>query len=162
MEIDQRLARRLVDSQFPRWAGLPVTPVVPNGWDNRTFRLGDELTVRLPSGDWYALQVAKEQRWLPVLAAALPLPIPVPVARGVPGDGYPYPWSVYRWIDGTPAAPATIRDLTAFATDLGRFLLALRRIDATGGPPPGRNRRCGCTATSPPGTSWFVTARSPR
>jgi len=50
---------------------------------NRTFRLGAELTVRLPTGDWYALQVHKEQRWLPVLAARLPLPVPTPVAQWV-------------------------------------------------------------------------------
>jgi aminoglycoside phosphotransferase (APT) family kinase protein len=61
-EIDERLARRLVDRQFPQWADLPISPVDVDGWDNRTFRLGDELTVRLPSGDWYAHQVEKEQR----------------------------------------------------------------------------------------------------
>ena len=60
--IDERLARRLVAGQFPQWAELPITPVEDDGWDNRTFRLGAEMTVRLPSGDWYALQVDKEQR----------------------------------------------------------------------------------------------------
>ncbi|MGM1063020.1 aminoglycoside phosphotransferase family protein [Saccharothrix sp. Mg75] len=139
VEVDEHLARRLVDGQFPAWAGLPVRPVELNGWDNRTFRLGDELTVRLPSGDWYALQVAKEQRWLPVLAPHLPLPVPTPVAQGVPGHGYPYPWSVYRWLDGRPAAVAGTGDATAFATDLARFLAALRRVDATDGPAPGEH-----------------------
>jgi aminoglycoside phosphotransferase (APT) family kinase protein len=94
--IDAQLARRLVDTQFPQWADLPIAPVEVDGWDNRTFRLGEDLTVRLPSGDWYALQVEKEQRWLPLLAPQLPLPIPTPVARGEPGEGYPYAWSVYR------------------------------------------------------------------
>ncbi|MDQ2589269.1 aminoglycoside phosphotransferase family protein [Saccharothrix yanglingensis] len=139
VEIDARLARRLVDSQFPRWAGLPVRPVDLDGWDNRTFRLGDGLTVRLPSGDWYALQVDKEQRWLPVLAPELPLPVPTPVARGVPEHGYPYPWSVHRWLDGRPALVAGMGDATTFATDLARFLVALRRVDATGGPAPGEH-----------------------
>ena len=97
------LARRLVDGQFPQWAGLPIEEVELDGWDNRTFRLGDELTLRLPTGDWYAQQVDKEQRWLPVLASDLPLPIPVPVARGAPAEGYPYAWSVYRWLEGEPA-----------------------------------------------------------
>jgi aminoglycoside phosphotransferase (APT) family kinase protein len=41
--IDAELVRRLVGSQFPRWADLPVTAVLPGGNDNRTFRLGDEL-----------------------------------------------------------------------------------------------------------------------
>jgi aminoglycoside phosphotransferase (APT) family kinase protein len=137
--IDERLARRLVDSQFPQWSDLPVTPVELDGWDNRTFRLGSELTVRLPTGSWYARQVDKEQRWLPVLAPRLPLPIPAPVARGEPGAGYPHPWSVYRWIDGELASQARIRDLTGFATTLAGFLRALGRVDATGGPAPGEH-----------------------
>src|SRR5215207_5993170 len=98
--IDEQLARRLVDRQFPHWAALPIAGVERDGHDNRTFRLGDHLTVRMPSGEWYALQVEKEQRWLPLLAPRLPLAIPVPVAKGAPGEGYPYPWSFYRWIDG--------------------------------------------------------------
>jgi aminoglycoside phosphotransferase (APT) family kinase protein len=138
-EIDARLARRLIDRQFPQWADLPIRPVDADGWDNRTFRLGDKLTVRLPSGDWYAKQVEKEQRWLPVLAPRLPLPIPAPVARGEADADYPYPWSVYRWLDGDLASEAPIADMTAFAAALAGFLRALGRIDATGGPAPGRH-----------------------
>lgn len=100
--IDVALARRLVADQFPQWADLPVTPVEVDGWDNRTFRLGKELSVRLPTADWYALQVSKEQRWLPVLAHGLPLPIPQPVALAAPALGYPYARSVYRWLVGRP------------------------------------------------------------
>jgi aminoglycoside phosphotransferase (APT) family kinase protein len=137
--IDAALARRLVDSQFPQWAGLPITPVELDGWDNRTFRLGDELSLRLPTGDWYAQQVAKEQRWLPRLAPHLPLPIPAPAAHGEPGCGFPWAWSVYRWIDGEIAARARIVDLPGFATSLAGFLNALRRVDATGGPAPGEH-----------------------
>jgi aminoglycoside phosphotransferase (APT) family kinase protein len=137
--IDLALARRLVDSQFPQWSGLPITEVEVDGWDNRTFRLGSELTVRLPSGDWYAKQVGKEQRWLPVLAPQLPLPIPTPVAKGAPDAEYPYPWSVYRWLDGELASKAEIGDLTAFATSLAGFLQALARVDASDGPRPGEH-----------------------
>lgn len=137
--IDEHLARRLVDGQFPQWANLPIAPVECDGWDNRTFRLGREMTVRLPSGEWYALQVEKEQRWLPILAPRLPLPIPVPVARGAPAAGYPYPWSVYRWLDGRPASEPAIRDPVEFATALAGFLVALGRVDAAGGPAPGRH-----------------------
>ena len=137
--IDVSLARRLIDSQFPQWSDLPITPVEFDGWDNRTFRLGPELTVRLPSGDWYAQQVDKEQRWLPVLAPQLPLPIPSPVARGRPDFGFPYEWSVYRWLDGDLASNARIGDLTGFATTLAGFLNALGRVDAKGGPGPGQH-----------------------
>jgi aminoglycoside phosphotransferase (APT) family kinase protein len=137
--IDAGLVRRLIDSQFPQWSDLPITPVEFDGWDNRTFRLGSELTVRLPSGGWYAQQVEKEQRWLPVLAPQVPLPIPTPVARGAPGAGFPYSWSVYRWLDGDLATNARIRDLPGFARSLARFLAALGRVDATGGPAPGEH-----------------------
>jgi aminoglycoside phosphotransferase (APT) family kinase protein len=108
LDIDISVVARLIAEQFPHWAHLPVRPIEPSGWDNRTFRLGNELAVRLPSADWYALQVDKEQRWLPILASRLPLPIPTPVARGVPGEGYPYSWSVLRWLEGEPASVEAI------------------------------------------------------
>jgi aminoglycoside phosphotransferase (APT) family kinase protein len=139
LRIDAALAHHLIDGQFPQWSDLPIATVEVDGWDNRTFRLGSELTIRLPSGDWYAQQVAKEQRWLPVLAPQLPLPIPTPVARGEPGAGFPYAWSVYRWLDGELASKAPIADLAAFAAALAEFLNALRGVDATGGPAPGQH-----------------------
>lgn len=135
--IDASLVRRLIAEQFPRWADLPVVAVEPGGWDNRTFRLGDEWSVRLPSDSGYAPQVEKEQEWLPLLAAALPLPIPTPIAQGRPAEGYPHPWSVYRWIEGTPATVDAINDIRQFAAALGRFLLALHTVNAADGPPPG-------------------------
>jgi aminoglycoside phosphotransferase (APT) family kinase protein len=133
-QIDAELARGLVVAQFPHWAGLEVRPVSHGGWDNLTFHLGDELSIRLPSGDAYALQVAKEHRWLPVLAPQLPLSIPVPVAMGAPGQGYPYHWSVYRWLPGEVAAAGRIADLSEFARTLAEFLLALRQVDTAGEP----------------------------
>ena len=78
------MAAQLVADQFPEWADLPVVPVAVNGWDNTTFRLGEELSIRLPSADGYVAEVAKEHRWLPTLAPHLPLPIPEPVSMGGP------------------------------------------------------------------------------
>ena len=101
--ITPDLVSRLVRTQFPQWAHLPVRPVELDGWDNTTFRLGDSLSVRLPSADGYTAQVDKEQRWLPFLAPQLPLPVPTPVASGRPGCGFPRPWSVYGWLDGVHA-----------------------------------------------------------
>ena len=135
--VDASLVRRLVSTQFPQWAHLPIRPVELGGWDNRTFHLGERMTVRLPSAAAYALQVEKEHHWLPRLAPHLPLPIPVPLAMGQPADGYPWHWSVYRWLDGEVASIECIADLRQFAIDLAEFLVALYRIDATGGPPPG-------------------------
>jgi aminoglycoside phosphotransferase (APT) family kinase protein len=137
--IDTDLVRRLVDAQFPEWRHLPVSPVAFGGWDNRTFHLGDEMTVRLPSAAAYSLQVEKEQRWLPKLAPLLPLPIPMPLAMGKPAEGYPWHWSIYRWIEGETAKNARIDDLVAFALSLADFLVALRGIDPADGPAPGQH-----------------------
>jgi aminoglycoside phosphotransferase (APT) family kinase protein len=132
--IDTALVRRLLRAQFPQWADLPLTEATPQGWDNRTFRLGETLSVRLPSAAGYVAQVAKEQRWLPVLAPQLPLPIPVPLAQGAPSDYFPWPWSIYRWQPGATARIERIADLEAFATTLAYFLRTLQQIDPTGGP----------------------------
>ncbi len=133
-DIDAALVRRLIASQFPQWADLPITLAEPPGWDNRTFRLGVDLSVRLPSAEGYTPQVGKEHRWLPLLAPRLPLPIPVPLALGRPAEGYPWNWSVYPWIDGDAASDERIDDMNEFARDLAGFLVALQRIDPAGGP----------------------------
>lgn len=135
--VDVAQVRRLVSDQFPRWAHLPVRPVAESGWDNITFHLGAAMVARLPSAAEYALAVDKEQRWLPALAPRLPLPIPAPVATGRPGAGYPFPWSIYRWLPGEPASAASIADPVRFARDLAGFLAALRSVDPTDGPRPG-------------------------
>jgi aminoglycoside phosphotransferase (APT) family kinase protein len=137
--ITPALVSGLVTSQFPEWADLPVAPVDLDGWDNTTFRLGEKLSVRLPSADVYVAQVEKEHRWLPYLAPRLPLWIPEPVARGVPACGFPRPWSIYRWLPGEVATPERIADATQFATDLAGFLAALYEIDPAGGPRPGEH-----------------------
>ena len=102
------------------------------GWDNRTFRLGDALKVRLPSARRYVAQVEKEHRWLPRLAPHLPVAVPAPLAVGAPGEGYPWPWSVQCWLAGDTAAHGRIPDATGFAIDVARFLLALQRAPADG------------------------------
>ena len=73
--VTEALVRRLVATQFPQWADLPIEPVARGGWDNWTFHLGQDMSVRLPSASEYAQAVAKEHRWLPVLGPQMPLPI---------------------------------------------------------------------------------------
>ncbi len=135
--ITTSLVHQLVSSQFPQWAHLSIKPVAFGGWDNRTFHLGDLMTVRLPSAAAYTAQVEKEHRWLPKLAPHLPLPIPTPLAKGDPCDRYPWPWSIYGWIEGETAAPERITDLKQVATALAGFLMALQRVDPSHGPAPG-------------------------
>lgn len=137
MKIDASLAQRLVREQFPQWANLPVSAVANSGWDNRTFHLGNDMCLRLPSDAAYAPQVNKEQQWLPKLAPLLPMDIPTPLAMGKPGCGYSWHWSVNRWISGETAATERISNMNAFATDLANFITSLHAISANGGPTAG-------------------------
>jgi aminoglycoside phosphotransferase (APT) family kinase protein len=133
--IDVELARRLLRAQFPHWAHLAVTDVAEQGWDNRTFRLGDAMKLRLPSAAVYAAQVEKEARWLTVLAANLPVTIPEVMAVGVPGEGYAWPWSVQGWVEGRPAHAGSAG--VELARDVAGFLLALRGVESSDGPAAG-------------------------
>lgn len=135
--IDIGLVSRLIAQQFSSWAQLSIMPVAKSGWDNRTFRLGNDLLVRLPSAPMYAAQVLKEQHWLPALARDLSLPIPTPVALGKPSSQFPWHWSIYRWIPGNTMSLSTINDCSYLANDLANFINELRRIETTGAPKPG-------------------------
>lgn len=137
--LNETFVRGLLASQFSEWSDLPIESLEFDGWDNTTFRLGEHMSIRLPTGKWYAEQVDKEHTWLPRLASLLPLPIPVPLAKGVPTADFPLPWSIYKWIDGEIASEAHIDDLTQFAETLAAFLVALQRIPTDDGPSPGRH-----------------------
>jgi len=137
VDTDVSLVIRLLTTQFPQWADLPIEPVTSAGTDNALYRLGADMVVRLPRIHWANEQVEKERRWLPKLAPFLPLAIPVPIAKGEPGEGYPWHWSVYRWLEGENATIERIANPLQTAIDLAQFIAALQRIDATGGPPPG-------------------------
>jgi aminoglycoside phosphotransferase (APT) family kinase protein len=89
--------------------------------------------VRLPSILGATGQVEKEHRWLPRLAPFLPLAIPVPIAKGTPAEGYPWPWSVYRWFEGETATIDRIADPRQAATELAQFLAAPQQIDPSAG-----------------------------
>lgn len=129
------LVRELVAEQFPRWADLDVREVSAQGWDNRTFRLGPDLSVRLPSADGYEPQVEREHRWLPFLGQRLSTPVPFPVAKGTPSRLFPRVWSVYRWLDGTTLDEAVAVDLEPTATDVASFLRSLQGLPTPPGAP---------------------------
>lgn len=135
---DARLVRALLEAQFPQWADLPIEPVASAGTDNALYRLGDDMAIRLPRIDWAVAAVDKEYRWLPRLAPLLPVLVPVPLAKGSPAEAYPWPWSIYRWLDGENVTIDRIGELDVFATELAEFVAALHRIDPTDGPPADR------------------------
>jgi len=102
VDVDETLVRKLLQSQHPDLAGLPVTQL-ESGFDNEMFRLGDAYSVRLPRRAVAVPCIENEQRWLPELAERLPLPISAPVRIGHADEGYPWPWSIVPWIDGKAA-----------------------------------------------------------
>ncbi|MFW6692717.1 aminoglycoside phosphotransferase family protein [Streptomyces sp. MAR4 CNX-425] len=126
--VDEALARRLLAAQFPRWAHLPLRRLRPGGSDHVIFRLGDAMSVRLPRGDWAAGQAQKEHLWLPRLAPHLPLAVPAPLEVGEPAFGYPWHWSVSRWLDGETATPDGLADPEEAAADMAAFLAALHGL----------------------------------
>ncbi|MEV0267076.1 aminoglycoside phosphotransferase family protein [Streptomyces sp. NPDC050617] len=129
--IDAALVRRLVDAQFPQWAEEPLRLLDPAGSDHVIYRLGEELSVRLPRHAGATGQAGKESEWLPRLAPHLPLAVPVPVGVGVgePGFGYPWPWAVSRWLDGEVATVEALADSSEAAIELAGFLSALQRFE---------------------------------
>lgn len=160
-------AQRLVAEQFPQWAALPVTAVANGGWDNWTFHLGEDMLLRLPSAEEYALAVEKEHHWLPQLAPSLPLPVPVPLGKGEPTPDYPFPWSVYAWIDGTPSTFEGVAEPIRFAKDVADFVAALTAQRPVACGPRRSSRRgtastFGSTATSPKTICSSPRASSPR
>ncbi|GCD97904.1 aminoglycoside phosphotransferase family protein [Embleya hyalina] len=132
--VDAVLVGRLVGSQFPRWAGLPLARVARAGSDHVIYRLGEDLAVRLPRHEGAMGQAEKESVWLSGLAPRLPLAIPVSVGVGEPGFGYPWPWAVARWLDGETATVEGLADSSDAAVRLAEFLVALQGFAPEGFP----------------------------
>jgi aminoglycoside phosphotransferase (APT) family kinase protein len=130
LDIDEALVRALLEQQFPAWTRLPLMRVTTEGTVNVIYRLGNELAVRLPRREGPEVEEDLEFQWLPWLGPQLPLEVPVPVARGKPGAGYPWFWSVHTWLEGSsPDGPVDVDELAS-------FVAALQRIDTTTGPEP--------------------------
>jgi aminoglycoside phosphotransferase (APT) family kinase protein len=126
IDVTPDVVRRLLQAQHPDLAPLPLRRVA-RGWDNDIYRLGDDLSVRLPRRLAGAVLILIEQRWLAEIAPALPLPVPVPLRTGVPGAGYPWTWSVCPWLPGAEIEVAHPDDWAAAARQLGSFLAAVHR-----------------------------------
>ncbi len=135
------LAHKLILKQFPEYAHLPITSVESQGHDNRSFRLGDEMLIRMPTDEQYALKVAKEQELLPKLKNHLSFEIPAPIKMGTPSVDYPYPFSIYKWLEGKSINLINKDgiDLETLAQTLAKFLKELQAIKDVDGPKPGQH-----------------------
>ena len=132
--VDSALVRRLITSQHPQWAGLPIERIASDGTTNAIYRLGSAMTARLPLVRYGEAAIDVEGRWLPQIAPRLPLAVPEQLATGKPDTGYPFRWSVHKWIEGEPVSLAPVEDLATLAEDLAAWLAAFHRIDTRGGP----------------------------
>ena len=136
-DIDAGLVRRLLTSQFPELAGLPLREVQPTGTVNALYRIGEKWCARLPRVPRYAQSLEREWYWLPRLSRELSLRVPQPVAKGEPDGQFPFPWAVYDWIDGHPYADDLVVDERQAAASLARLVTELRGIAVTADAPPG-------------------------
>ncbi len=125
-DIVPSLVMSLLAEQHPDLAHLPLRPA-GHGWDNTLFRLGHDLVVRLPRRAVADALMVAEQRWLPGLTPPLAVRTSAPVRIGRPGAGYPWHWSVSRWIDGAGGITVPRAGRSAAAVPLARFLAAFHR-----------------------------------
>ncbi|MFF0200836.1 aminoglycoside phosphotransferase family protein [Streptomyces sp. NPDC005017] len=132
--VDGDLVRRLVAGQFPRWAALPVERIASGGTVNAMYRLGEDRVVRLPLVRGGVADVALEQEWLPRLAARLPVAVPEVLGAGRPAEGYPWPWSVYRWLPGGNPRAGDLAEPVELAEGLALFVAAMRGVGLPGAP----------------------------
>ncbi|MEV7086688.1 aminoglycoside phosphotransferase family protein [Streptomyces sp. NPDC093085] len=132
--MDEERVRRLVAGQFPRWAGLAVVRVASGGTVNAMYRLGDDMVVRLPLVRGGVDDVAVERGWLPRLAPRLTVSVPEVLGAGEAGEGYPWPWSVYRWLPGENPVAGALREPVGLASDLAGFVGAMRSVALPGAP----------------------------
>ncbi|MFJ3820852.1 aminoglycoside phosphotransferase family protein [Streptomyces nodosus] len=132
--VDEDLVRRLITAQFPQWSGLAVERFPSGGTVNAMYRLGDDMVVRLPLVEGGAADVSMEQEWLPRLASRLPVPVPEVLGAGVPAEGYPWPWSVYRWLAGENPEAGALSEPVLLAEELAGFVAAMRSVTLPGAP----------------------------
>lgn len=136
LRVEAGAVRRLVDEQFPQWAGRPVTELRTPATVNSIFRIGSDLVARFPL---VAQDPDEARAWLTAeadaaweLAAVSPVATPQPVAIGEPGAGYPLPWSVQTWLEGHDATVEDPASSSAFASDLAALIAGLRAADTRG------------------------------
>ncbi|NJL41414.1 MAG: phosphotransferase [Leptolyngbyaceae cyanobacterium SL_7_1] len=130
IDIDTTIVKRLLAEQFPHLAERSITVVRSPGTVNAIYRLGRDLYVRLPRVEASAEGINREWTWLPKLAPQISLTIPQPLAQGKPTSWYPCPWTIHRWIAGSPYRDDLISNERQAARDLANFILAADVIAA--------------------------------
>jgi len=124
IEVSPSLVEELIRRQHPDLIDGALQELSP-GFDNTIWRLGRDLVVRLPRRQIAVSLIEGEQKWLPELAPRLPLLIPSPLRVGQPSQLFPWPWTIARWIEGTPGNQVDPATRGRGAAALGEFFRAL-------------------------------------
>ena len=124
---DEQLVSELIAQQFPQFAGLTISRLDPDGWDNISFRLGETMLVKVPRDPVYAGQPKREREALNALSDKLPLAIPRSIALGAPSELCPNHWSILEWIEGETVAYSSTK-ARSLPEDLARFLRVLHDL----------------------------------
>ena len=138
LTVDEGLARRLLEEQFPDLASLPIVPLGA-GWDNTVYTVGQDWVFRFPRREVVLPGFRLEIDFLPKLAPLLPFAIPVPERIGEPSDAFPWPFFGALKLPGVELGDAPETDRETLAVDLARFLTTLHRdeaVQAVGRPLP--------------------------
>jgi aminoglycoside phosphotransferase (APT) family kinase protein len=128
VDINAPLVGALLRSQFPHLSELDCCHVA-EGFDNSLWRLGVDLAIRLPRREAAVALMNNELRWLPEIARHVSLRTPLPLLAGVPGDGFPWPWSITSWIDGVAGDEIDLDTNDSSARALATFLREIH-VDA--------------------------------
>lgn len=138
VDVDADSVRRLLVDQYPDLSNRPVTAIDSTGTVNALFRIGDELIARLPLVEKWSDAIEREWKWLPWFCQRIvSVRLPEPVLKGRPAEYYPFPWGIYRWIDGAPYDDALVDDERSAAETLAGFVLELRSLELVEGAPRG-------------------------
>ena len=140
VDITESLVRQLVAEQFSHWAKLSIKSVESAGTSNAIYRLGDDMSVRLPRIPSAVDSVNTEFVWLPKLASCLPFPVPTPLAIGKPSEDYPWHWTICQWVEGHNPIEGQLAEPLTFATDLAKFIRALHEVNLPDGPQSERGK----------------------
>src|SRR5579862_8163188 len=89
--VDEALARRLIQAQFP---GLELRSIHPlgQGWDMTVWQVDEHWVFRFPRREMAIPGLLNEIALLPRLAPLLPLPIPIPTYLGQPSPDCCWPF----------------------------------------------------------------------
>jgi aminoglycoside phosphotransferase (APT) family kinase protein len=156
--VDERLARRLISTQFPDLA-LGSLSLLGQGWDMTVWFVDDRWVFRFPRREMVIRGLVNEIAYLPELASRVPLPIPNPTYVGEPSPEYGWPFYGAPFLPGRELAAAGLDDRrrAALARPLAEFLRTLhetrlgadlpldpvRRADMTFSAPKTRERLAG-------------------